>query len=74
MKQIDHFIKIKKSDLSYMCTFLEVFEGMAALRTPNPKPGEDTVVHIMLSPDYEEQYDRLMEELRTKVPWEEVEP
>ena len=74
MKQIDHFIKVKKSDVSFVCTYLEAFEGMAAIRTPNPKLGEDTVLHIMVSSDYGDQYDAIIKDLAKDIVMEEVEP
>jgi hypothetical protein len=73
MKQIDHYIKIKKTELSFISVYLEAFEGMCAIRTPNPKPGDDTVVHMMVSPDFEVEYKEIMNDLRSEVPWEEVE-
>jgi Domain of unknown function (DUF4911) len=74
MKQIDHYIKVPKNEVAFISVYLEAFEGMCAVRTPNPKPGEDTILHIMLSPDFVEQYDELMAGLQKEIPMEEVEP
>ena len=74
MKHIDHFIKVKKNDVSFICTYLEAFEGMSAIRTPNPKIGEDAVLHIMVSPDFKDQFDKIMISLNKEVHMEEVEP
>lgn len=74
MKQIDHYVKIRKADVAFFCAYLEAFEGMCAMRTPNPGPGDETVMHIMLSPDFQEQYDSIMNDLKAELAWEEVEP
>ena len=74
MKHIDHFIKVKKNDVSFICTYLEAFEGMAAIRTPNPKMGEDAVLHIMVSPDFKDQFEKIMVSMNKEVQMEEVEP
>lgn len=74
MKQIDHYIKVKKTDLSFICVYLEAYEGMCAIRTPNPKSGEETIVHMMVSPDFESEFSTIMNDLKADVSWEEVEP
>lgn len=74
MNQIDRFFKVRKNDVSFICSYLEAFEGMAAIRTPNPKPGEDTVIHIMVSPDFEGQFNAILGDLSKEVPMEVAEP
>ena len=74
MKQIDRYFKVKKSDVSFVCNYLEAFEGMAAIRTPNPKPGEDTVLHMMVSPDFLDQFETLAGGLIKDIGMEEVRP
>lgn len=74
MKQIDHYIKLKKDQVAFVCTYLEAFEGMCAIRTPNPKPGDETVIQIMVTPDLDDDLMTIMENLKNEVPWEEVEP
>lgn len=74
MKQIDRYVKVKKSDVAFLSAYMEAFEGMCAMRTPDPKPGEDAVMHFMVSPDFEGQYEDLMAGLVKEVPMEEVEP
>jgi hypothetical protein len=74
MNQIDRFFKVRKNDVSFICSYLEAFEGMAAIRTPNPKPGEDTVIHIMVSQDYEGQFNSIIGNLSKEIPMEGAEP
>jgi hypothetical protein len=74
MNQLDRYFKVKKSDVSFICSYLEAFEGMAAIRTPNPKIGEDAVLHIMVSPDFESQFEELIGKLSGEISMEKVEP
>jgi hypothetical protein len=74
MNQIDYYLKVKKNDVNFVCAYLEAFEGMAAIRTPNPKPGEDTVMHMMVSPDFKDQFEALIDKLGEEVQMERVEP
>ncbi len=74
MNQTDYFYKVKKSDVSFICSYLEAFEGMAAIRTPNPKIGEDAVLHIMVSPDFNSQFEEIISKLSKEIPLEKVEP
>jgi Domain of unknown function (DUF4911) len=74
MIQKDYFYKARKSDVSFICSYLEAFEGMAAIRTPNPKIGEDAVLHIMVSPDFADQFEKIIGELSGDIPLERVEP
>ena len=74
MNQIDYFYKVKKNDVSFICTYLEAFEGMAAIRTPQPKIGEDAVLHIMVSPDINGQFEEIIGKLGKEIAIEKVEP
>jgi hypothetical protein len=74
MNQIDYYIKVKKNDVNFVCAFLEAFEGMTSIRTPNPKPGEDNVMHMMVSPDFKEQFEILIDKLGEEIQMERVEP
>jgi len=74
MKQVDRYVKIKKTDVAFFCAYLEAFEGMCTMRTPNPGFGDETVMHVMISPDFQDQYASIMDGLQTELAWEEVEP
>jgi hypothetical protein len=74
MNQIDHYLKMKKTEVAFFCTYLEAFEGMAAVRTPNPGYGDETVLHVMVSPDYSEQFNEILNGLRKDISIEKVEP
>ncbi len=74
MNQIDQYFKVKKTEVSFICTYMEAFEGMAAVRTPDPKYGDDAVLHFMVSPDFIGQFDELIGVLQKDIPMEKVEP
>ena len=74
MNQLDYYFKVDKKEVSFICSYLEAFEGMAAVRTPNPKPGEDTVLHMMITPDFKEQFEDIIGKLGKDIQLERVEP
>ena len=74
MNQIDYMFKVKKSDVSFICAYLEAFEGMAAIRTPNPKIGEETEIHVMVTPDFKIQFEEIAGKLSEDILFEKVEP
>lgn len=74
MNQLDYHYKVKKCDVSFICTYLEAFEGMSAVRTPNPKFGEDSLLHIMVSPDFKDQFEVIIGDLSKEIQMEKDEP
>ncbi len=74
MNQLDYYYNVKKNDVSFICSYLEAFEGMSAIRTPNPKYGDDTLLHIMVSPDFRDQFETLAVGLSKSVKMERTEP
>lgn len=74
MNSLDVYLKVNKKDIAFICNYLESFEGMMALRTPNPDRYSDTsVLHLMVSNDYQEQFKYLIDDLKKEVPIEETE-
>lgn len=67
MKQIDKYYKVKKADVSFICTYLEAHEGMAAIRTPKPEIGEETVLHMMVSPDFQTSFNKFIRGLKKDI-------
>ncbi len=74
MNQLDYHYRVKKAEVSFICSYLEAFEGMTAIRTPNPKFGEDAELHFMVSPDFRDQFDALITGLGKEIAMERVEP
>lgn len=74
MNSIDLYLKVKKQDIAFICGYLESFEGMMAFRTPNPDRYSDTsIVHLMISPDYKQQADKILGSLGREIFLEEAE-
>lgn len=63
---VDILLKTKKANISTICSFFEPFEGLAAIRTPHPKPGEDAILHFMVSPDRKKEFEDLIKLLNKK--------
>lgn len=63
---LDFFLKAKKTNISAICSFFEPFEGLAAIRTPHPKTGEDAILHFMVSPDRKKEFEDLIKLLNKK--------
>ncbi len=74
MNQLDYYYNVKKNDVSFICSYLEAFEGMSAIRTPNPKYGDEAMLHIMVSPDYRGQFEALIAGLSKELKIERTEP
>ncbi len=59
-------VRVKKSDTHIIITFLEGYEHCAAVRTPNPEPGEFSVLQLMVSPDYMGEIKSALNALKKK--------
>ena len=74
MKTEDIYLKVMKKDIVFLCNFLESFEGMMTLRTPNPDRYSDTAnIHINIAPDYQDQFNIILNNLKKDVFIEETE-
>lgn len=69
----DIFIKVNKEDIVFITTIIESFEGIAAVRTPNPEHGtRKSVLHCIVSPDYMEQFKVIVADLSKEYTIERV--
>lgn len=57
---LDYFVKVKAQDIYFWCPYLEAYEGMLALRTPSPPKDGEGVLHFMVSPDFKEEFERII--------------
>lgn len=63
-EKTDVFLKVYKEDVVFITTIIEAFEGIAAVRTPNPDPRSGkTVLHCIVSPDCMEQFNLIVRDL-----------
>jgi hypothetical protein len=57
---VDVLLKIKKEDIYLICPFLESFEGLAAIRNPKPEIGPTATLKLMVSPNFIDEYNKLI--------------
>jgi len=69
---MDYFYKLKKQDISFVTTLIESFEGVGAVRTPNPKPGEFAILHAIVSPDFKKLFGKIIADIGRKALLERV--
>lgn len=78
---INYFLKIRKEDVCLICPYFEAFEGMAAIRTPQPavnqngsrpEEGPYAKLKLMVSPDYLESFEKVLQSLGKKVWFERI--
>ena len=72
MDSIPVYLKVKKEDIYVICPYFEAFEGMAAIRTPRPETGEYARLKLMVSPDFKEELEKVLESLGKKVWFERI--
>jgi hypothetical protein len=72
MDSINVFLRVKKEDIYAICPFFEAFEGMVAIRTPKPESGPEATIKLMVSPDFKEDFDKLISHFRRRVNFELV--
>lgn len=69
---IDYFLRVHKEDIYIICPYFEAFEGMVAIRTPKPEPGPKATIKLMVSPDFEAAFNKLLETLKRRLDFELV--
>ena len=63
-EKTDIFLKVNKEDIAFITTIIESFEGVAAVRTPNPDPKSKTaILQCIVSPDCLNQMDLIIKDL-----------
>ena len=69
---MDYFYKLKKKDVAFVTTLIESFEGVAAVRTPDPKPGEYAVLKAIVPADFKGLFEKIIADIGKKVVLERV--
>ena len=72
MDSLDYFLKIKKEEIYLICPFFEAFEGMVAIRTPKPTTGPFATLKLMVSPDFKDDFEKLLASLKGRLSFERV--
>ena len=72
MDSINVLLKVKKEDIYLICPYFEAFEGMAAIRTPRPEEGPYATLKLMVSPDFMEDFNKLLGNLEKRLYFERI--
>jgi hypothetical protein len=72
MDSINYFLKVNKEDIYIICPYFEAFEGMVAIRTPKPVTGPRATLKLMVSPDFKEDFDKLLSNLKQRIKFEQI--
>jgi len=69
---INYFLRINKEDIYILCPYFEAFEGMLAIRTPKPEEGPKATLKLMVSPDFKENFEKLLSNLARRINFERI--
>ena len=72
MDSIDIYLRVRKPDIYLLCPYFEAFAGMVAIRTPAPEPGDHATLKLMVSPDFKDDFDKLLDNLKEKLDFERI--
>jgi len=62
------YIKLPKNEVVFFCGFFEGYEGMAVLRTPVRLEGPQSIIKLILSPDFKKEVNQLLKYLKKTIP------
>lgn len=69
---IDVFLRVKKEDIYLICPYFEAFEGMTSIRVPKPETGTHATLKLMVSPDFKDDFDKILNNLAKKINLERI--
>ena len=69
MDTISLILQIPPREIAYLNFILESYEGVAAMRTVDPREG---IVELMVSPSYQEEIREILKDLAEEFPIQEV--
>jgi len=69
---LNYYLKVKKEDIYLVCPYFESFEGIAAIRTPQPEEGPYAKLKLMVSPDFKDEFEKLLKGLENKIWFERI--
>ena len=70
MDSFDVFLRVRKEDIVIICPYFEAFAGMVAIRTPKPEPGDFATIKLMVSPDFKDDFNKLLNVLKKRLSFE----
>jgi hypothetical protein len=69
MDTISLFIKIPTAEIAYLNFILESYEGVAIVRTIDPREG---IVEVMVPPHYQKEIKEILKNLAEEFPIQEL--
>lgn len=69
MDTISLFIQIPPHEIAYLNFVFESYEGVAAVRTVDPREG---IVELMVPPAYQEEIQEILKDLAEEFPVKEI--
>ncbi len=72
MDSRDVYLRVNKEDIYIICPYFEAFEGMVAIRTPKPEIGPKATIKLMVSPDFREDFEKLLAGLSRRIKFERI--
>ena len=63
------YFRVRREDIAYLKFIIESYEGMAVLRTSDPR---EAVVELMVAPGWEEDVEDVICELQKEIPMEPI--
>ena len=72
MDSIDYFLRVNKEDIYHLCPYFEAFDGMVAIRTPKPEEGPQATLKLMVSPDFKDDFEKLLSNLSRRIKFERI--
>jgi hypothetical protein len=65
------YLRIPRKEIAYFKFIIESYEGMAVIRTKDPR---EAVVEVMVAPGWEKDLEEVLEGLRKEMTIEPLEP
>jgi hypothetical protein len=61
------YFRLHRKDIAYFKCIIESYEGMAVVRTKDPR---EAIVELMVAPGWEKDVEEVLESLREEIPIE----
>jgi len=63
------YFRLRREDIAYFKFIIESYEGMAVVRTQDPR---EAIVELMVAPGWEKDLEEVLEGLRAEIPIENM--
>ena len=72
MDSINVYLRVNKEDIYIICPYFEAFAGMVSIRTPKPEEGPQATIKLMVSPDFINDFEKLLAILQKRLNFERI--